>query len=454
MRYNEQVIDLPGRAPSQDSAPPPLRSLAEAGVPPNELMKLVIKALQVTALETPSKICELVALPSRAVRELLEEAQERQLVHVLGSTEMSMTAEFRYALTEKGKDAANDYLRQNGYVGPAPVSLAAFCQQVRRQKITDQSVERARIDRAFRGLIVSEKILRQLGPAINAARAILLYGPPGNGKTTLGQRIADLYEDVIYVPYCFEIDGQIVKVFDPQVHIAADRPAQEETRDLRRDLQDARWVACHRQVVTTGGELTLEMLDLSFEAESRFYEAPLHIKALGGVFILDDFGRQLVSPEALLNRWTAPLENRVDFLKLHTGKSFAIPFDATVVFSTNLEPDQLMDPAFLRRIPYKIGVFAPTEAEYREVFRFVCDREDVRISEADLDAVMARLAERPWIALANYQPGFILGQVQAACKYEGVPLQFRPDLVDLALDNLGAGLIGREGPPASHASVR
>ena len=187
------------------------------------------------------------------------------------------------------------------------------------------------------------------------------------------------------------------------------------------------------------------MLDLSFEQESRFYEAPLHIKALGGVFILDDFGRQLVAPEALLNRWTSPLESHVDFLKLHTGKSFALPFDALVIFSTNLAPENLMDPAFLRRIPYKIGVFAPSGAEYREIFRFICHRQDAPLTDADLDEVMRQLHERPWIPLANYQPGFILDQVRSACKFEGIPLQFRPEFVSLALDNLGAGLIGREG---------
>jgi hypothetical protein len=447
MSYGENLIELPERASLRTSnAPPPLRSLSETGVAASDLLKLVLKTLQATAVETPSKLAEFICLPTRAARDLLEEAQERQYVHVLGAVDIHLNSELRYALTEKGRDAAADALRQNGYVGPAPVSLNAYCDQVQRQKITDITVGRVTVERTFAEMIVPESIVRQLGPAINAGRAILLYGPPGNGKTTIGQKTADLYDDVIYVPYCFEVDGQIVKVFDPQVHHPMPEPERaDEAISLRRDHVDARWVPCHRPVVTTGGELTLEMLDLSFESESRFYEAPLHIKALGGIFILDDFGRQLVSPEALLNRWTSPLESRVDFLKLHTGKSFALPFDALVVFSTNLEPDQLMDPAFLRRIPYKIGVFAPSEAEYRDVFRFVCERQDVALSEEDLDGILSKLRERPWIPLANYQPSFIVDQVRAACKFDDVPMSFRPQFVELALNNLGAGLTGHKG---------
>jgi predicted ATPase with chaperone activity len=441
------IIDEPQAAtPPPSNRPPPLRSLSEAGVAAKELLDLVLKALHATALETPSQIAAFLKLPSRAVRELLDEAQERKLVQVLGAMDLHLTSELRYALTEKGREAAADARRQNGYVGPAPVSLAAYTAQLRRQQLRDRIVPRPQVERILADMVVPESVVQRLGQAVNAGRAILLYGPPGNGKTTLGQRVGDLFEDTIYVPYCFEVDGQIVKVFDPQIHQPA-APAEEDDNDLglRSDHSDGRWVLCHRPVVTTGGELTLEMLDLSFEAESRFYEAPLHIKALGGVFILDDFGRQLVAPVALLNRWTAPLESHVDFLKLHTGKSFGLPFDALVIFSTNLAPENLMDPAFLRRIPYKIGVFAPSEAEYREVFHAVCRREDVPLSEAALNEVMRQLAERPWIPLANYQPAFIVAQVRAACKFEQLPVHFRPDFVSLALDNLGAGLIGREG---------
>ena len=221
---------------------------------------------------------------------------------------------------------------------------------------TAQSVEKA-----FANLIVSEEFIHQIGPAINSGRSILLYGPPGNGKTSVAERIGSIFNDTIYIPYCFEVEGQIIKVFDPGIHKRIERNTDGAARGtLRREDFDQRWVPCRRPFIVTGGELTLEMLDLSFNALAKFYEAPLHVKALGGIFAIDDFGRQLVSPEALLNRWIVPLESRVEYLKLHTGKSFSLPFDELVVFSTNLAPRDLMDPAFLRRIPYKLEIGGPT----------------------------------------------------------------------------------------------
>ena len=221
------------------------------------------------------------------------------------------------------------------------------------------------MDKAFANLIVSEEFIHRVGPAINSGRSILLYGPPGNGKTSVAEQIGAIFKDTIYIPYCFEVEGQIIKVFDPGIHKRIERNTEGATRGtLRREDFDQRWVPCRRPFIVTGGELTLEMLDLSFNALAKFYEAPLHIKALGGIFAIDDFGRQLVSPEALLNRWIVPLESRVEYLKLHTGKSFSVPFDELVVFSTNLAPRDLMDPAFLRRIPYKMEIAGPTPEEY------------------------------------------------------------------------------------------
>jgi hypothetical protein len=420
------------------TAPPPLHTFADTGLALNDLMNLLMKALYTSGRETPSLLSDLLKLPPSAIQQLLDQAQDRQLLFVMGAVRLNVVAELRYALTDKGKQWASDAMRQNQYVGPVPVPLSAYCDQIARQRLANEDVDHAAIDRAFGDLIISETLVRKIGPAINSGHSILLYGPPGNGKTTVGERVAKLFEDVIYIPYCFEVEGQIVKVFDPGIHKPVRGQSDPVGRPARLHLEagDPRWEACWRPVVVAGGELTLEMLDLSFDAESRFYEAPLHIKALGGVFLIDDFGRQLVTPTALLNRWITPLESRVDYLKLHTGKSFSLPFDELVISSTNLSPNDLMDPAFLRRIPYKIEVSAPTVQEYRRIFQLVCLAAGVEATEAVIDYVIAEMCERNNFPLASYQPRFILEQVKAACKFEGAVLQFRRDFIDVALSNL------------------
>src|SRR6185503_830746 len=222
-------------------------------------------------------------------------------------------------------------------------------------------------------------------------------------------------------------EGQIIKVFDPGIHEAIGNGETEgRVTTLRKEDFDLRWVPCRRPFIVTGGELTLEMLDLSFNTLAKFYEAPLHVKALGGIFTIDDFGRQLVSPEALLNRWIVPLESRVEYLKLHTGKSFSLPFDELVVFSTNLSPRDLMDPAFLRRIPYKLEVGGPCPADYIKIFKMIAQAQGLEAPDAMIDFVITALTHNNDFPLASFQPKFIIDQVRSACKFEGISLQFRP----------------------------
>ena len=245
--------------------------------------------------------------------------------------------------------------------------------QVNLQKLTNELITMSRIRKAMsRSAHSTTASSNRAGPALNSGRAILLYGPPGNGKLHRSP-LRHVFHDVIYVPYAVEVEGQIIRVHDPSVHVQLDPPNSREmtmqSRLFASEEYDARWVPCRRPFVVTGGELTLEMLDLRYDHTGNYYEAPLHMKALGGCFIIDDFGRQLVSPTNLLNRWIVPLESRVDYLKLHTGKSFSIPFEELVIFSTNLEPEDLMDPAFLRRLPYKIEVGAPSLENYQAHLR-------------------------------------------------------------------------------------
>jgi hypothetical protein len=268
---------------------------------------------------------------------------------------------------------------------------------------------------------------------------MLLYGPPGNGKTSFAHALGTVFSDVIYVPYAITVEGQIIRFHDPSIH-AVMRPTElseeEEISFVRAEEYDARWVPCLRPCVITGGELTLEMLDLRYDATGHFYEAPLHLKALGGCFIIDDFGRQLVSPTNLLNRWIVPLENRVDYLKLHTGKSFSVPFEELVIFSTNLEPESLMDPAFLRRLPYKIEVGAPSEENYRRIFDKECARQGLTLPDGAFNMIVQKLRTEKGLELAAFQPKFIVDQVVATCRFMGQAPHFEPRFIEYALDNL------------------
>jgi SpoVK/Ycf46/Vps4 family AAA+-type ATPase len=375
-------------------------------------------------------------LAAPLINELLIEAEKRQLVEVLGAADGKALSEIRYALSAAGRKRAAEAFEVSQYIGPAPVPLTAFQTRILRQRITNERVDRAAVEQAFGDLTITKDFIDRLGPGINSGRSMLLYGPAGNGKTSVAERIARIFRGVIYIPYCVEIEGQLVKVFDPTLHEALPQVRQQKSATILRDDFDRRWVASRRPVVITGGELTLEMLDLQYNTTARFYEAPLHVKALGGTFIIDDFGRQLVSPEQLLNRWIVPMQSRVDYLKLHTGKSFSLPFDELIIFSTNMDPSDLMDPAFLRRIPYKLEIKAPSREEYRRIFRLIATQRGVEMPDDVATLVIEELQTNNGFQLACYQPRFVVDQVIAACKYLDIPTTFSPELVLDALGNM------------------
>ncbi|MFN4088653.1 MAG: hypothetical protein ACK4QW_06355 [Alphaproteobacteria bacterium] len=417
--------------------PPPPRSLAETGIAEAELLNLMLKLMYARSIDTPSKIAEGLMLPARLVGILITDAEKRQLVESMGMLEGAYLSEVRYALSQAGRRKALEALEANQYIGPAPVSLTDYHARILRQRITNERIGRDQVEAAFADLTIPGDFMDRLGPAINSGRALLLYGPAGNGKTSIAERIGGIFGDIVYVPYCIEIDGQYIKVFDPDLHEPASvQPKPDRIEAIRRQDLDRRWVPCKRPIVITGGELSLEMLDLQWNAQARFYEAPLHMKAIGGTFIIDDFGRQLISPERLLNRWIVPMQSRFDYLKLHTGKSFSIPFDELLIFSTNMAPQDLMDPAFLRRIPYKLETPAPSLGVYRDIFVSVAESAGLPFDEDIFDHIVDRLTNTENQHLACYQPRFIVDQVVAACKYEGVPPSLSPARVAVAIDNL------------------
>ena len=434
-------VDPAKLAPVIDAAPKSPRGLAEIGLALPDLLNLLTKTIFAIGEVTPSSLADALKLPPHAVQELIQEASDRRLLHMLGAVRSESAfgvSELRYGLTEKGAHWAHDAMAQNQYVGPAPVPLDVYCERIRRQRIANERVTREMINAAFSDLVVSARMVREIGPAVNSGQSVLLYGAAGNGKTSIGERVGGIFKDIIYIPYCFEVDGQVVKVFDPAVHkpVEAHMAGDGVTDSLRREDRDLRWVACRRPFIVTGGELTLDMLDLSFNALAKYYEAPLHIKALGGVFLIDDFGRQLVSPTALLNRWIVPMESRVEYLKLHTGKSFSLPFDELVIFSTNLSPNRLMDPAFLRRIPYKVHVSGPTVPEYHAIFKAMAAHRGLQIEPEQIDSIIVELCDRYGVALASFQPKFIIDQVLAAARFDGSEARATRERIAMALSNL------------------
>jgi len=414
-------------------------NLAATRIDEIDLLSLMMRLIYTGRLETCRQYVDAIRLPYHIVAELVTMAVDRRLLHTLGIRSSENPIDMSYALTDEGKRWTLDALERVSYAGPAPVTLEEFNYQVNVQKLTNERVSFERIRASLDELTFDESLIEQSGPALNSGRALLLYGPPGNGKTSFAHVLGTVFRDVIYVPYAFIVEGQIIRFYDPSIHVAmspTELSDESEISFVRAEEYDARWVPCRRPFIATGGELTLEMLDLRYDATGHFYEAPLHLKALGGCFVIDDFGRQLVSPTSLLNRWIVPLESRVDYLKLHTGKSFSVPFEELVIFSTNMEPEALMDPAFLRRLPYKIEVEAPSVGNYRQIFDKECARQGMTLPDDAFNAMVQKLRKAQGLELAAYQPKFIVDQVVATCRFMGQAPHFEPRFIEYALKNL------------------
>ena len=412
--------------------PPAPGSIEETGLGYEQLKQLLVKALfagELSGLALGEKLC----LPYALLETLVEHLRFEKLMEVRGA-HGSGTAGYRYALTDLGRERAAAYFESNGYVGPAPVPLKQYTAAMKVLKEQRGFLDHDRIAQGFTHLVVSAEMLDQLGPAVNSGKSVFLYGPPGNGKTVVAEGIGRALGGDRYVPWALDVDGQIITIFDPVNH---EQLEDEGTSGvlIKAVERDRRWVRIKRPIVTVGGELTLEMLDLSFNPISKFYEAPLQMKANGGVFVVDDFGRQRIRPRDLLNRWIVPLESRIDFLTLHTGKKFELPFDVLIVFATNLNPESLADEAFLRRIPYKIYAKNPTTDEFGRILELNCRRKGIAYDPVIVEYLLRRYYEPRGLDMRACHPRDIVEQVVDICRYQKKAFVITRELLDQACKN-------------------
>ena len=402
-------------------------SLEETGLSETLVQSLLCKRLAVAGNATGRGLAGSVCLPFGIVARALDTLRSRKIVGHISTAPLN---DFIYTLTEVGLSGAREMLRDSGYVGPAPVRLSEYVLSVEAQSISHETPDRARLTQACAAISVDPKMFESLGPAINASGGMFLYGAPGNGKSTLARHITKCFGQRIWIPQTIIAAGQIIKLYDSQFHRQVD---ETESGPLLTSNVDRRWVQIQRPTVVVGGELTLDSLELRHHRESNVCEAPLQMKSNCGCLLIDDFGRQRIAPADLLNRWIVPLESRHDYLTLPTGKKIQVPFEQIVIFSTNLEPEDLVDEAFLRRIPYKIHAADPTDEEFHHLFRMYCEKLGCEYRKDVVNYLLDAHYRPCGRAKRRCHPRDLLTQVRNYCRYNGLPLELLPEYFDVVV---------------------
>jgi predicted ATPase with chaperone activity len=411
--------------------PPSLSTLEDTGLTKLNLADLVLKVLYFRGDMTGLTISEIVKLPFTGIIDSIMEFLKREKLVEVGGTGGFGESGYRYLISSRGAEKAREAMDRSQYAGPAPVPLRQYIDSMNRQNTGRQPIHQPQLRSIMNNLVISDDMLSRIGPAVNSGRSIFLYGPPGNGKTTIAERVGRMVLGAdMWIPYAIDIDGQVVQIYDSVNHELAEAPRKANLGTGM--VSDPRWICIKRPMIMVGGELTLAGLDLVYDEINKYYEAPFQVKANGGMFLIDDFGRQQVRPVDLLNRWIVPLEKGVDFLTLNNGRNLEIPFYVLIVFSTNLDPKDLVDEAFLRRIRHKIEVGNPTFEEFREIFRIMCRDNDIPYEEQALAYLIKEWYINQDRELRMVHPRDLLSQLMDIAGYLDVPPTLSRELIDRA----------------------
>jgi len=422
------------RSTASGIQPPVPESLEELAIPPAIVEQLLLKYLYFRGELLGREMGSLLGLSFSLIDDLLETFKRQHYVGVKKSLGMGNMSGI-FALTEAGRNLAREHLSNNQYAGPAPVPLYQYAEVVRRQKLADNWLSPQSLVDAFKHLVVEADVLAQIGPAVNASKSFLIYGQPGNGKTALAESLFRVNTEPIFMPYALECQGNIIQLYDPIYHQKID-DQQSEMSALSTELPyDGRWFKCRRPFIITGGELTLEMLDLSYNPHSKVYDAPFQLKANNGIYLIDDFGRQKANPAEILNRWIVPMERQIDYLSFHAGGKMTVPFVAFLIFSTNLRPDQLGDEAFLRRIQYKMFLRSPRQPEFTHIFQRFAESRKLEFTPEVVDSFIQKHYLSGGKRFRRCHPRDVIMHAVDIINFESLPNLLTEDVLDRAFQS-------------------